>query len=34
VVGFGSFYTANEPRIIAEFKPKINPIQEIVPVNG
>jgi len=33
ILGFGSFYPANEPHIIADFKLKINPIQEKVPIN-
>jgi hypothetical protein len=33
ILGVGSFYTANAPRIIADFRLKINPIQEKVPIN-
>lgn len=33
MLGFGSSYPAKEPRIIADFRLKINPIQEIVPIN-
>jgi hypothetical protein len=33
ILGFGSFYPANEPYIIADFKLKINPIQEKVSLN-
>jgi hypothetical protein len=34
MLGFVGFFGANEPRIMADFKLKINPIQEIVPINS
>jgi hypothetical protein len=33
MLGFGISYPANEPLIIADFRLKINPIQEIVSIN-